>query len=140
MGGMGRGMGGQRNDTTREVNDQKRKVGENYQEKLKALLTPDQLALMPQQGRGGRGGQGGGGFNPTSPEGITRLLEPLPEAQRKEIMGRLDTNKNGKIDDDEATAARDIMRQQFGGGRGGQGGRRSGQGGQAGSPPANGEV
>ncbi len=138
---MGRGMGGQQNDTTREVNDQKRKVGENYQEKLKALLTPDQLALMPQQARGGRGGQGGrGGFNPASPEGISRLLEPLPEAQRKEIMERLDTNKNGKIDDDEATAARDIMRQQFGAGRGGQGGQGGRNRGQGGQPPANGEV
>ncbi len=147
MGGMGRGMGGQRNDTTREVNDQKRKVGENYQEKLKALLTPDQLALMPQQGRGGRGGQGGqggqGGFGGAA--GVTRMLERLPEEQRKEIIGRLDTNKNGTIDEDEATAARDMMRQQFGGGRGGQGGQpgqggNGGRRGQGGQPPANGEV
>jgi hypothetical protein len=75
---------------------------------------------------------------------MQRMLERIPEDQRKQLMDRVDTNKNGTIDEDEMNGVREYMREQFqnmggGGGGGGQGGRGGrgqggGQGGGGGSP------
>ncbi len=58
--------------------------------------------------------------------GVTRILESLPEAQRAEILAKVDTNKNGQIDDDERgeffRAMRDAGVDVFGRGQGGGGG------------------
>ena len=108
----------------RKVFDERNDLGERYEERLKALLTPEQFEKLPR-GRGARGAGGpGGNFDPNA------FLDRMPEEQRKQFMEAVDKNKNGKIDEDEREGIREYMRQQFqnrGGGQGGQGG--GGQGG-----------
>ncbi|MFZ9914201.1 MAG: hypothetical protein ACO3IB_02535, partial [Phycisphaerales bacterium] len=75
------------------------------------------------RGRGGAGGPGGGN--------LQGLLDRIPEEQRKQFMDRVDTNKNGQIDEDERQAVGEYMREQFGnmrngGGNGGDGGQQRG--------------
>ena len=136
VGGMARNFGPGadqgREDPMRKVFDERSELGDRYEERLKALLTPEQFEKLPRSTRGGAGGRGnfgggpgGGNFDPNA------MLERLPEEQRKQFLDAVDKNKNGKIDDDERDGIRDYMRQQFGnmgGGRGGQGGQ-GGQGG-----------
>ena len=117
--GGGFGQDGQ-DDPMRKVFDDRSQVGERYQDKLKALLTPEQFDKLPR-GRGNPGGRGFGG--PGGPGGgMQGMLERLPEEQRKAFMDAVDKNKNGQIDDDEREAVREYMRQQFGNMRGGEGG------------------
>jgi hypothetical protein len=129
IGGMARAFGGgganeEREDPMRKVFDERNDLGERYEERLKALLTPEQFEKLPR-GRGARGAGGpGGNFDPNA------FLDRMPEEQRKQFMEAVDKNKNGKIDEDEREGIREYMRQQFqnrGGGQGGQGG--GGQGG-----------
>ncbi len=132
--GMARNFGpggdADREDPMRKLFDSRDAIGERYEERLKALLTPEQYESIAPRGRGrGPGGGGGfggpgGGFDPNA------LLERIPEEQRKAFLDRVDANKNGKIDEDEREAVREYMREQFGnfgGGAGGRGGR-GGQG------------
>ncbi|MFM1803578.1 MAG: hypothetical protein RL136_457 [Planctomycetota bacterium] len=140
--GMARGFGpGGGNDAgedpMRKVFDERNDLGERYEERLKALLTPEQFEKLPR-GRGGRGGRGGAGgaggnFDPNA------FLDRMPEEQRKQFMEAVDKNKNGTIDEDERDGIRDYMRQQFGNMRGGQGGGAAGgaQGGQGGGRRGN---
>jgi hypothetical protein len=125
--GMARGMaaGGGENaeDPTRKVFDDRGQVGERYQERLKALLTPEQFEKLPRS-RGAAGGRGN--FDPNS------FLDRMPEEQRKAFMDAVDKNKNGQIDDDEREGVREYMRQQFQNMRGGDGGGAGGGGGQGG--------
>ena len=94
-------------------------------------------------GRGGppRGGPGGRarGFDPA------RMLERLPEQQRKQAEELLKGRSMDELSDEERQQFREIMRSAFGGGRGrrgerggpgGPGGRRGGPGG----PAAGGSV
>ncbi len=135
--GMARNFGpggdADREDPMRKLFDSRDAIGERYEERLKALLTPEQYESIAPRGRGrGPGGGGGfggpgGGFDPNA------LLERIPEEQRKAFLDRVDANKNGKVDEDEREAVREYMREQFGnfgGGAGGRGGRggRGGQG------------
>jgi hypothetical protein len=132
IGGMARAFGGgganeEREDPMRKVFDERNDLGERYEERLKALLTPEQFEKLPR-GRGARGARGAGGpggnFDPNA------FLDRMPEEQRKQFMEAVDKNKNGQIDEDEREGIREYMRQQFqnrGGGQGGQGG--GGQGG-----------
>jgi len=138
IGGMARNIGQGfdqgREDPMRKVFDERSDLGDRYEERLKALLTPEQFAKLPRSTRGG-GGRGnfgdgpafGGNFDPNA------MLERLPEEQRKQFLDAVDKNKNGKIDDDERDGIREYMRQQFGnmggGGRGGRGGEGGGNGG-----------
>ncbi|MEY3026984.1 MAG: hypothetical protein RLZZ238_1881 [Planctomycetota bacterium] len=127
--GMARGFGpGGGNDAgedpMRKVFDERNDLGDRYEERLKALLTPEQFEKLPR-GRGGRGGRGGAGgaggnFDPNA------FLDRMPEEQRKQFMEAVDKNKNGTIDEDERDGIRDYMRQQFGNMRGGQGGGAAG--------------
>ncbi len=132
--GMARNFGpggdADREDPMRKLFDSRDAIGERYEERLKALLTPEQYESIAPRGRGrGPGGGGGfggpgGGFDPNA------LLERIPEEQRKAFLDRVDANKNGKVDEDEREAVREYMREQFGnfgGGAGGRGGR-GGQG------------
>jgi hypothetical protein len=140
--GMARGFGpGGGNDAgedpMRKVFDERNDLGDRYEERLKALLTPEQFEKLPR-GRGGRGGRGGAGgaggnFDPNA------FLDRMPEEQRKQFMEAVDKNKNGTIDEDERDGIRDYMRQQFGNMRGGQGGGAAGgaQGGQGGGRRGN---
>ena len=79
------------------------------------------------RGPGGRG-PGGGGFDPA------RMLERLPEEQRKQAQELLKGRSPRDLSDEERQKFREIMRAAFGGrGRGGRGGRRGrGPGGGAG--------
>jgi hypothetical protein len=131
---MGRGFGGAGGETAddpmRKAFDERSAVGERYQERLKALLTPEQWEALP---KGRTQGGGGGGFGTAA--GMQRMLERIPEDQRKQLMDRVDTNKNGTIDEDEMNGVREYMREQFqnmGGGGGGGGGGQGGQGGRGG--------
>jgi len=135
--GMVRNMGGGPNgnqnradDASRKAFDERNALGERYQERLKALLTPEQWDKLPK-GRGQGGGRGGNG-GPGGAGNIQGLLDRLPEEQRKQFMDAVDKNKNGKVDDDEQQAVRDYMRQQFGNMRGGGQGGAGGPGGQGG--------
>ena len=122
-GGGGGGFGGGDNadDPMRAVFDERSQVGERYQERLKALLTPEQFEKLPRS-RGGMGGRGGN-FDPN------QFLDRIPEEQRKAFMDAVDKNKNGQIDDDEREGVREYMRQQFQNMRGGEGQGGGGQGG-----------
>ncbi len=140
--GMARGFGpgggdDAGEDPMRKVFDERNDLGDRYEERLKALLTPEQFEKLPR-GRGGRGGRGGAGgaggnFDPNA------FLDRMPEEQRKQFMEAVDKNKNGTIDEDERDGIRDYMRQQFGNMRGGQGGGAAGgaQGGQGGGRRGN---
>ena len=135
---MGRGGPGGADgaeDPSRKVFDERNALGERYQDRLKALLTPEQWEKLPK-GRGqGRGGQGGdGGFGGQG--GMQRILDRLPEEQRKQLMDRVDKNKNGEIDEDERQAVGEYMREQMGN----MGGGRGGRGGAGGAGGAAGEV
>jgi len=121
--GMAAGGGDNAEDPTRKVFDDRGQVGERYQERLKALLTPEQFEKLPRS-RGAAGGRGN--FDPNS------FLDRMPEEQRKAFMDAVDKNKNGQIDDDEREGVREYMRQQFQNMRGGDGGGAGGGGGQGG--------
>ena len=126
FGGPGGPGGDTAEDPMRKAFDERSAVGERYQERLKALLTPEQFEKLPRSTRGGGGG-GAGAFG--GAEGVQRMLERIPEEQRKALLERVDTNKNGTIDEDELGGVREYMREQFqnmGGGRGGPGGGQGG--------------
>ena len=126
--GMARGMAGgafggdNAEDPMRKAFDDRSQIGERYQERLKALLTPEQFEKLPRS-RGGMGGRGN--FDPNS------FLDRIPEEQRKALMDAVDKNKNGQIDEDEREGVREYMRQQFQNMRGGDG--QGGGGGRGGS-------
>ena len=105
-------------------------MGERYQDRLKGLLTPEQWDALPKgRGQGGRGQAGQGGF------GGGNILDRIPEEQRKAFLDKVDTNKNGQVDEEEREAVRQYMRDQFGGGAGGAGGGMGGgRGGRGGNP------
>ena len=136
---MGRGGPGGADgaeDPSRKVFDERNALGERYQDRLKALLTPEQWEKLPK-GRGqGRGGQGGDGGFGGGQGGMQRILDRLPEEQRKQFMDRVDKNKNGEIDEDERQAVGEYMREQMGN----MGGGRGGRGGAGGAGGAAGEV
>ena len=126
-GGPGGPGGDTAEDPMRKAFDERSAVGERYQERLKALLTPEQFEKLPRSTRGRGGAAGGFG----GAEGVQRMLDRIPEEQRKALLERVDTNKNGTIDEDELGGVREYMREQFqnmGGGRGGQGGGQGGRG------------
>lgn len=120
MGGGGP-FGDRGPDPVREAMDKRQTLNDSYLERLKALLTPEQVAELPR--REGRGGGGGGG--------MSRMLESLPEETRAEIMKRFDKNSDGQLDEAERDEAFRAMRDEFGGGRGrgGDGGAGGGGGG-----------
>jgi hypothetical protein len=121
-GGRGPGFGDEgEDDPVRKAFDDRGGIGERYQERLRALLTPEQFEALPR-GRGREGGREGGRGGERG--GMQTMLERLPEDQRKAFMDAVDKNKNGEIDDDEREAVREYMRQQFGNMRGGGEGRR----------------
>lgn len=129
----GQGFGGAEEDPMRPVFEQRNDLGERYMERLRALLTPEQIERLPRT-RGQGGARGGFG----SAEGMQGMLDRLPEEQRRQIMQAVDRNGNGRIDEDEREALGQYMREQFnnfrnngGGGEGGRGGRggRGGEGG-----------
>lgn len=59
MGGFGGGGGGGGNEAMRELRDQRRTLENGTLDKLKAILTPEQFAKLPER-RDDNGGQGGG--------------------------------------------------------------------------------
>ena len=121
-GGRGPGFGDEgEDDPVRKAFDDRGGIGERYQDRLRALLTPEQFEALPR-GRGREGGREGGRGGERG--GMQTMLERLPEDQRKAFMDAVDKNKNGEIDDDEREAVREYMRQQFGNMRGGGEGRR----------------
>jgi hypothetical protein len=127
-GGGGRFGGGDRpEDPVRQAFDARTKFNDDYLARLKAMLSPDQVAELPQR-QGGRG-QGGGG---PGGGGLTRILEALPADQKAAIMKKVDKNGNGQVDDDERGELFQTMRDQgvdiFGGAGGGGGGGGSGDG------------
>jgi hypothetical protein len=131
----GQGFGAPEADPMREVFEQRSDVGERYLERLRALLTPEQIERLPRtRGQGGaRGGFGGG---QGGAEGMQGMLERLPEEQRRQLLQAVDRNGNGQIDEDEREGLRQYMREQFnnfrnngGGGGGGGAGGRGGRGG-----------
>lgn len=142
LGGMGmpfgRGQFSDRaEDPVRDAFDARTKMNDDYVERLRALLTPEQVEQLPRrQGRRGAGGAGGGDGGGAGRGGMTRMLESIPEAQRAEIMAKVDVNKNGEVDDDERGEFFRVMRESgvdiFGrggdGAGGGDGGRRRNRG------------
>lgn len=112
MGGRGEGP-----DPVRAAFDQRNELSETYVERLRAMLTPEQVEQLPRRERGG-GGMAGGGMG--------RMLEGMPEAQRTELLRRFDRNGNGEIDGDERGELFRALREE---GIGGGQGRRGGGGG-----------
>jgi len=125
MMGRGRFGGGDQDqpDPVRDAFDDRAKLAESYQSRLKALLTPEQFEALPKGNeRGGRGGQGGG---PAGTWGSGKISE-MPE-QFQERAKEFDANKDGTLDEDERKKMFEDLRNRL---RGGQGG--GGQGGRAG--------
>lgn len=60
MGGFGGGGGGGGNEAMRELREQRRTLENGTLDKLKAILTPEQFAKLPER-RDDNGGPGGGG-------------------------------------------------------------------------------
>lgn len=129
MMGRGRFGGGDdgQPDPVRDAFDDRAKLAESYQSRLKALLTPEQIESLPKgNDRGGRGGPGGpGGMGGNFGSG---KISELPE-QFQERAKEFDANKDGTLDDAERTKMFEDFRGRF---RGGQGGGPGGQGGRAG--------
>ncbi len=131
MSGPGGPFGDRGPDKVREAMDSRQTLNDSYLERLRALLTPEQVAELPK-----REGRGGGG--------MARMLDNLPENVRADIMKRFDKNSDGQLDDNERNEAFRAMRDEFGGpggpggpgGRGGQG--RGGDGGAGGGAGGNG--
>lgn len=132
MGGGGGmfGRGDEGPDPVREAFDKRETVENSYMDRLKALLTPEQVEALPKPQRGGRGGPGGG---------MSAMLERLPAEQREAILKAADKNGNGQIDDEERGDAFRAMREAggFGGGSGGDSGGGRGQGGEGRGPGGN---
>jgi len=128
MMGRGRFGGGDQGqpDPVRDAFDDRAKLAESYQSRLKALLTPEQFEALPKGNeRGGRGGQGGGPGGMGGTWGSGKISE-MPE-QFQERAKEFDVNKDGTLDEAERTKMFEDFRNRF---RGGQGG--GGQGGRAG--------
>jgi len=115
-------------DPVRDAFDDRAKLAESYQSRLKALLTPEQFEAIPKGdergGRGDRGGMGGMGGN----WGSGKISE-MPE-QLRERAKEFDTNNDGTVDEAERTKMFEDFRNRF---RGGQGGGRGGQAGDNGA-------
>ena len=129
---MGRGRGGDQGqpDPVRDAFDDRAKLAESYQSRLKALLTPEQFEALPKGNeRGGRGGMGGGPGGMGGNFGSGKISE-MPE-QFQERAKEFDANKDGTLDDAERTKMFEDFRNRFRGGQGG-GGQGGGQGGRAG--------
>lgn len=101
-GGRGgfRGFGGDADDPVRVAFRERREMGDEFIERLAAVLTPEQAEQLPQPERRSLGG----GFDNLPPELRTRILE------------RVDTNRNGRIDAEEQEAAAQFFRERFRGG------------------------
>jgi hypothetical protein len=129
---MGRGRGGDQGqpDPVRDAFDDRAKLAESYQSRLKALLTPEQFEALPKGNeRGGRGGMGGGPGGMGGNFGSGKISE-MPE-QFQERAKEFDANKDGTLDEAERTKMFEDFRNRFRGGQGG-GGQGGGQGGRAG--------
>lgn len=127
MNGPGGPFGDRGPDPVRDAMDGRREIDDKYLERLKALLTPEQVEQLPKREQ--RGGPGGGG-------GFTRMLDNMPEDAKNQIIKRFDKNGDGQLDDNERGEAFRAMRDEFGGpgGPGGPGGRGgAGGGGDAGA-------
>ena len=55
------GFGGQGSDTMRELGEQRRALEDSTFNKIKAMLTPEQVANLPERQNDGGGGAGNGG-------------------------------------------------------------------------------
>ena len=140
FGGGGGGNTGAPADEVREMFATRVDLGNKFLEQLHALLTPEQIALLPEgeerrsggQGGGqtafGGGGGAGGGGGMFGGGGPTRIAD-MPEGMQ-ERMKVYDKNSDGTLDDAERQEAFAAFRGQMEQ-RGGQGGRR-GQGGDGG--------
>lgn len=132
MMGRGRFGGGDQGqpDPVRDAFDDRAKLAESYQSRLKALLTPEQFEALPKGNeRGGRGGMGGGPGGMGGNFGSGKISE-MPE-QFQERAKEFDANKDGTLDEAERTKMFEDFRNRFRGGQGG-GGQGGGQGGRAG--------
>lgn len=148
---MGRGrFGGDQGqpDPVRDAFDDRAKLAESYQSRLKALLTPEQFEALPKANeRAGRGGMGGGPGGMGGNFGSGKISE-MPE-QFQERAKEFDANKDGTLDEAERTKMFEDFRNRFRGGQGGgqggggqggggQGGGGNGRGGRGGQPGDNG--
>ncbi len=119
----GPGAGGDQADPLRDGFDARNKLNDSYMERLKALLTPEQVEQLPRRQRGGQGGPGGQGG------GMQRALDTMSETDRAAAIKKFDKNGNGEIDGDERAEFFREMRDSGafgpGGGPGGQGGGRN---------------
>ena len=82
------------------------------------------------RGRGEQGSRGGDRPRPDGDRGSRGGERPRPDGgsfNREEFIKRFDKNGDGELNDAERDAMRDELRQQFGGGRGGERSPRSGR-------------
>jgi hypothetical protein len=115
-----------------DLMDKRRDMNDTYMERIRKLLTPEQIEMLPGGGdgggRGGRGGQGGGGPGGMFGGGGPIKLADLPEGPR-ERMKEFDTNNDGTINDAERAKMIEQFRSRGFGGPGGGPGGGDGQGG-----------
>jgi len=103
-GGFGGGPGGpggfgQGDEALNQIRDDRREHDRQFRSQIESLLTPEQIARLPEaRFGGGRGGQGGN--------------SEQAQQRRQEFLDRFDTNKDGELSDEERQAARESMRRQ----------------------------
>ncbi len=115
-------------DPARPLYEKRAELGNSTLEQLMALLTPDQVALLPNGGEdrervGGRGGQmggmmfgggGQGGRGGLGGNGPVRI-DDMPESMRDRVRS-FDKNNDGTLDETERDAAFQDFRQRRQGG------------------------
>ena len=116
------GFGPGAENPLRTAMDSRGELDQQYRERLEGLLTPEQVALLPEVRRG-RGGGGGGQFG----------------QMREQALQRFDKDGDGQLSDEERREMMDTFRREGGpggrgpggpGGQGGRGGRGQNGGGQ----------
>jgi hypothetical protein len=120
----GFGMGMDSENPIQEVMQRRGESGRAYRQRIEALLTPEQVAQLPQQRERGEGGGWG----------------QMGEEMRAEALRRFDRDGNGELSGEERREMMRVLREEMGGatgeGRGQRGGGGEGGRGRRGGGPA----
>lgn len=112
----GFGMGMEAENPIQEVMQRRGESGRAYRQRIESLLTPEQLAQLPEQRERGAGGGWG----------------QMGEEMRAEAMRRFDRDGNGELSGEERREMMRVLREEMGGAMGEGRGQRGGGGGDGG--------
>jgi hypothetical protein len=103
--GAGPGVSRRLEDPIREAFGRRGELDARYRDQLEALLTPEQIELLPaeRRGRGGWNGRRGGG-------------DAGRQQRFRDALQRFDTDGDGELSEEERQAARESFRRRMQGG------------------------